>query len=463
MMLTPEPTAERVWSRFYKRSGAAAHAGSNASGVKRIRLAAGAAAGSAFLAILLTGCGANSAPAGLHGMPPALVEVTPVVKEHVELHTEWVATIDGSVNAQIQPQVTGYLIRQNYREGSFVRKGQVLFEIDPRPMQAALDQARAVLSQAESEVVQAETAVTQADSEIAQTAAQLRKAELDVKRDEPLAAARAVPQSQLDTELQVLAATRAALDASKARAATSRAGVKTARSAVMAARANVEQAELNLGFTKVESLIDGIAGVAQTQIGNLVKPDTVLTSVSKVDPIRVYFPISESEYLEFMAPLKGNGQRDLLRTSKGSLELILTNGAVYPHRGSVAFTDREVDATTGTIRIAAEFANPGNVLRPGQFGRIRTVSADVRDALLIPQRAVTEVQGQPQVAVVGADNKVETRVVKLGSAIGTRYIVESGLKAGEQVVVEGVGKAFNGSTVSVKPAAAGDSAGRKAD
>lgn len=459
MMVTTESTAGSVWLRCRKLPDSAGAPSSAPRGKWRFRVAGAIAAGTVLLATLLTGCG--STPAGPQGMPPAVVEITPVVRESVELHSEWVATLDGSINAQIQPQVTGYLIRQNYREGSFVRQGQTLFEIDPRPMRATLDQARAVLSQAESEVAQAESAVLQADAEVAQTAAQLRKAELDVKRDEPLAAARAVPQSQLDTELQVLAATQAAMEAGKARAATARAAVKSAQSGVMAARANVQQAELNLGFTKVESWIDGIAGVAQTQIGNLVKTDTVLTSVSKVDPIRVYFPISESEYLALMGPSESNGQRNLLRGAKGSLELILTNGSVYSHRGSVAFADREVDAQTGTIRIAAEFANPGNVLRPGQFGRIRTVSADVRNALLIPQRAVTEVQGQPQVAVVGAGSKVETRMVKLGPAIGTRYIVESGLKEGEQVVVEGVGKAFNGSTVSAKPAAGGDAAGRK--
>ena len=458
---TTESTAGSVRLRFRKRLISAGTAASAAGDKWSSRAAGAIAGGTMLLATLLTGCGTT--PAGPQGMAPPVVEVAPIVAESVELHSEWVATLDGRVNAQIQPQVTGYLIRQNYREGSFVRKGQVLFEIDPRPMQAALDQARAVLSQAESQVAQAESAVLQAVAEVAQTAAQLRKAELDVKRDEPLAAARAVPQSQLDTELQVLAATQAALEAGKARAATARAAVKTAQSGVMAARANVEQAELNLGFTRVQSLIDGIAGVAQTQIGNLVKTDTVLTSVSTVDPIRVYFPISESEYLALMSPSEGDGQRNLLRGAKGSLELILTNGAVYSHRGSVAFADREVDAQTGTIRIAAEFANPGNMLRPGQFGRIRTVSADVRNALLIPQRAVTEVQGQPQVAVVGADSKVQTRMVKLGPAIGTRYIVESGLKEGEQVVVEGVGKAFNGSTVSAKPAAGGDAAGRKAN
>lgn len=463
MMVKTEPTMGSGRLRFRNRLNSPGTTVPGTAGKWRLPAPGTIAAGVVLLASLFTGCGASSAPAGPQSMPPPAVEVATVAKESVELHSEWVATLDGSVNAQIQPQVTGYLIRQNYREGSFVRQGQVLFEIDPRPMQAVLDQARAVLSQAESEVAQAQSGVLQADSEIAQTAAQLRKAELDVQRDQPLAAARAVSQSQLDTELQVLAATQAALEAGKARAATARAAVKTAQSGVMAARANVKQAELNLGFTRVESLIDGIAGVAQTQIGNLVKTDTVLTTVSKVDPIRVYFPISENEYLSLIGPAEGNGHRNLLRGSKGSLELILTNGSVYPHRGSVAFADREVDAQTGTIRIAAEFVNPGNILRPGQFGRIRTVSAEVRDALLIPQRAVTEVQGQPQVAVVGADSKVQTRVVKLGPAIGTRYIVESGLKQGEQVVVEGVGKAFNGSTVSPKPTAAGDEAGRKAN
>lgn len=416
-----------------------------------------------LLAALAAGCGANSAPAGQQGMPPAAVEVTPVAKESVELHTEWVATVDGSINAQIQPQVTGYLVRQNYREGSFVRKGQTLFEIDPRPMQAALDQARAVQAQSESEVAQAESAVLQAESELTQIAAQLRKAEIDVKRDEPLAAARAVSQSQLDTELQALAAAQAALQAGKAKVASSRAAVKTAQAAVKAAAANVEQAELNLGFTNVESLIDGVAGVAQTQIGNLVKTDTVLTTVSSVDPIRVYFPISEKEYLDLTGLSNAEKGLNLLQGGKASLELILTNGTVYPHRGRVIFADREVDANTGTIRLAAEFPNPGNILRPGQFGRIRTVSTEVRDALLIPQRAVTEVQGKPQVAVVGADRKVQIRMVTLGPAIGTRYIVEKGLQAGENVVVEGVGKAFNGSTVVAKPAASGDSAGRKAN
>ena len=294
-----------------------------------------------LLSALAAGCGSSSAPAGQQGMPLPTVEVTPVAKESVELHTEWVATVDGSVNAQIQPQVTGYLVRQTYREGSFVRKGQTLFEIDPRPLRAALDQARAVQAQSESEVAQAESAVLQRRSELTQIAAQLRKAEIDVKRDEPLVAARAVSQSQLDTELQALAAAQAAHQAGRAKVATSRAAVKTAQAAVKAAAANAEQAELNLGFTNVESLIDGVAGVARTQVGNLVKTDTVLTTVSSVNPIRVYFPISEREYLELTGLSGAEKGLNLLQGGKGSLELILTNGTVY-RIAAVIFADREV-------------------------------------------------------------------------------------------------------------------------
>jgi membrane fusion protein (multidrug efflux system) len=407
----------------------------------------------AALSALLVGCGARpSAESAASSLPT--VEVAPVAQENVQLHSEWVATLDGSVNAQIQPQVTGYLIKQDYREGAFVRKGQVLFEIDPRPMQAALDQARAQKAQAESQVAQAQSAVMQVDSELAQAAAQLRKAELDVKRDQPLVAAHAVSQGQLETEQQALVAAEANVRATKARAASSRAAVKAAEAAVAAAAANVSQAELNLGFTKVHSLIDGVAGVAQTQIGNLVKPETVLTSVSQVNPIRAYFPISEREYLDLAGATNGKSKSGLLQsTTASSLELVLTNGAVYPHKGRVAFADRQVDAQTGTLRMAAEFPNPGNILRPGQFGRIRTASANGRDALLIPQRAVTDVQGKYQVAVVDTGNKVHIRPVTLGLAVGSRFIVEQGLRAGERVVVEGVAKAADGAAVAVKPAA----------
>lgn len=372
-------------------------------------------------------------------MSPPDVDFEEIAQKDVSVHSEWVATIDGSVNAQIQPQVTGYLIKQNYREGMPVRKGDVLFEIDPRPFQAALDQAHGQLAQVQSQVLQSESQVIQAQ-------ANLGKAELDVKRDTPLVEARAIPQSQLDTEIQAKAASEAAYQASKAAVENSKAAVKSARAAVATA-------ELNLGFTKVLSLVDGVAGIAQIQIGNLVTPGSVLTTVSQVNPVRVYFPISESEYLNIADKIKPGAVGDLLRDTRAvPLELILTNGSVYPHKGRVIFADRQVDAQTGTIRIAGAFPNPGNILRPGQFGRIRALTSVRKSALLVPQRAVTDMQGQQQVAVIGANNKVSIRNVTLGQQYETYWVVEKGLKEGERVVTEGIAKAQDGGTVTPKPA-----------
>lgn len=399
-----------------------------------------------------SGCGSSPASAANDSAPPPPeVEITTVAEEPIEIFSEWVATLDGSVNAQIQPQVTGYVVRQNYKEGAFVRKGEVLFEIDPRPFQAIVDQAKGQVAQAESQVLQAESQVKQAESAEAQAVAQRAKAELDVKRDTPLAKARAIAQSQLDTESQALIAAEAAVKAAQANIITSQAGVKTANAAVVAAKAGLSQAELNLGFTEVHSLIDGVAGVAQTQIGNLVKTDTVLTTVSQVDPIRVYFPISEKEYLGLAMKLKGVQNSLLNDPNTPGLELILTNGGTYPHKGRIAFVDREVNADTGTIRVAAAFANPGNILRPGQFGRIRALTSRKPNALLIPQRAVTEIQGKFQVAVVGEGNKVELKNITLGPAQGSRFVVEDGLAAGDRIVVEGLARAANGGTVTPKP------------
>ncbi|WP_051670141.1 efflux RND transporter periplasmic adaptor subunit [Bryobacter aggregatus] len=392
---------------------------------------------------LLNSCGAKNAAAGAPQMPPPEVEVASVAQEDVQVRNEWVATIDGNVNAQIQAQVMGYLIKQQYQEGAFVRKDQILFEIDPRPFQAVVDQTAGQLAQAEGQVAQAESQVTQAESQVAQAAAQLAKAEQDVKRDSPLVQARAIAQSQLDAELQAKAAAEAAWKASKANVGVSLAGVKSAQAAVKVAKANLAQAELNLGFTKVRSLIDGIAGVAQTQIGNLVKNDTVLTTVSQLNPFRVYFPISEHEYLTLSSTLLKNHQA-------APLQLILGNGKVYEHPGRVSFADRQVDSQTGTIRMAATFANPGNVMRPGQFGRIRAQTGEQKGALLIPQRAVTELQGKQQVALVGADNKVQIRTIKLGQSVGSRYVVEHGLQVGDRVIVEGLAKAMDGGMVVPK-------------
>ncbi|HWZ99713.1 MAG TPA: efflux RND transporter periplasmic adaptor subunit [Candidatus Dormibacteraeota bacterium] len=350
------------------------------------------------------GCGGpKAAPA-----PPAPeVEVTTVIQKDVPIYGEWVATLDGYVNAQIQPQVSGYIVQQNYKEGSYVRKGQTLFRIDPRPFQAVLDQAKAQLAQAE---------------------AQLGKTQLDVDRDTPLAKERAIAQSQLDNDIQANLA---------------------AKAAVKAAEAQVEQAELNMGFTNVTSLVDGIAGIAQVQIGNLVNQSAVLTAVSQVDPIKAYFPISEQEYMHFAERINTHNQQEY-PSDAPPFDLILADGTTYPQKGRLLLTDRQVDITTGSIRIVCAFPNPKNILRPGQFGRVRA-AGDVRlGALLVPQRAVTELQGSYQVFVVGADGKANVRAVTVGERVGTMWIVESGLKAGENVVVEGVQKIRDGVPVRVK-------------
>jgi RND family efflux transporter MFP subunit len=335
-----------------------------------------------------------------------------------------VATLDGYVNAQIQPQVSGYLIKQNYREGALVHKGDVLFEIDPRPFQAVLDQAKGQLAQAKGQLAQAQ--------------AQLGLAEINVKRDTPLAAAHAIAQSQLDNDLQSRAQAQALVQADEA--------------AIETAEANIEQAELNLGFTRVRSLLDGIAGIAQTQIGNLVSQSTVLTVVSQVDPIKAYFPISEQEYLQVSERIKPGAQGDWLRnTSSVPLELTLTNGNIYGRKGNIVFADRQVNSQTGTIRIVGAFANPGNVLRPGQFGRIRALTGVKKDALLVPQRAVSELQGRYQLAVVSDQKKVTIRDVKMGERVGGLWVVESGIQPGERVVSQGVSKVRDGQPVSPKP------------
>ena len=356
-------------------------------------------------ASLQSGCGGPAAPASMP--PPPEVKVVPVEQRDVPIVSEWVATLDGYVNAMIQPQVIGYVIKQNYKEGSAVRRGDVLFEIDPRPFQALLDQAKAQLAQAQ---------------------AQLGKTQLDVDRDTPLAKERAIAQSQLDNDIQANLA---------------------AKAAVQAAEAQVEQAQLNLGFTHVTSLVDGIAGIAQIQLGNLVSTSTVLTSVSQVDPIKVYFPISEQEYLRLAERINSQIQLEVPKDAP-SLDLVLADGTVYPQKGHILLTDRQVDVGTGSIRIVSAFPNPKHFLRPGQFGRVRAATYTRTGALLVPQRAVAELQGTFQVAVVGADNKVSIRNVKVGERVGSEWILDDGVKPGELVVVEGVQKARDGATVNPK-------------
>jgi len=360
-----------------------------------------------IVGIFASGCNRGRAATAA---PTPEVEVATVEQRDVPVFSEWVATLDGYVNAQIRPQVSGYIIKQTYTEGSLVRKGQVLFEIDSRPFTAALDRAKGDLAQAQ---------------------AQLGKSTLDVERDKPLAEAMAIAKSQLDNEVQAKLGAQAAVES---------------------ARAAVEQAALNLEWTKVTSLVDGIAGIAQVQIGNLVGSTSILTSVSQVEPIKAFFPISEREYVLVQKESTAISSKHPIRFFGNSLELILTDGSVYPQKGKILLADRQVDSNTGTIRIVAAFPNPGNVLRPGQYGRVRVETTMKKGALLLPQSAVAESQGSYQVAVVGSDHKVSMRAVKPGETVGTMWVIDEGLKPGEQVVVEGLQKLKEGMPVNPKPA-----------
>jgi membrane fusion protein (multidrug efflux system) len=333
------------------------------------------------------------------------VTVVKAVQTDVPITGEWVGTLDGYVNAQIQPQANGYLIRQDYREGSQVQEGQVLFEIDPRPFDAALEQAQGQLGQAQ---------------------AQLALAQINVNRDTPLAEAHAIARSQLDNETQQRA---------------------QAEAAVKSAEAAVATANLNLGFTKVRSLIAGVAGQATTQVGNLVSTQSVLTSVSQLNPIKVYFSISDSEYLALTKQAVMGGNDLLHGASKIPLTLTLSNGEVYPQKGRVVFVDRQLNSQTGAIRIAAAFPNPGNILRPGLFGRVKASTEVLHNAVLVPQVAVNEFQGQEQVYTVSANNTVHVNNVTLGPQYGDNWIVESGLGGGSLVITDNVQKLREGAPV----------------
>jgi membrane fusion protein (multidrug efflux system) len=353
----------------------------------------------------------NSSKASPAPPPPPEVSIITLHPERVSLSTEWIATLDGYVNAQIRPQVAGYLVRRDYEEGAIIRQGQVLFEIDPRPFEAALAQAQGRLSEAQ---------------------AQLGRTERDLERDRPLAAQRAIAQSQLDNDVQTNLA---------------------AQAAIRSATAAVDTAQLNLGFTKVTSLITGVAGIATAQIGDLAGPATLLTTVSQIDPIKAYFPLGEQDYLRMAGKINGRtASRQPWRGETG-LTLLLADGSVYPQNGSFLAADREIDPKTGTIRISATFPNPAHTLRPGQYGRVRAETMTLDDAILVPQRAVTELQGSYQLRIVTPDNRVAARTVKLGERVGSRWIVAEGVKPGERVVVEGA-VTRDGTVVNPKPFAA---------
>jgi membrane fusion protein (multidrug efflux system) len=364
-------------------------------------------AGLLLFLLFIVGCTKKEA-ATPPPMPPE-VEVTEVVEHNVPIFQEWVAQLNGQVNADITPKVQGYLIKKNYSEGFFVRKGQLLYEIDPRPFVAALDQAKAQVAMAE---------------------AQRSEAENNVVRDRPLAAESAIPQKQLDTDISTLAAASAQVDAAKA---------------------NMAQADLNLAWTKVYSPIDGLAGISNSNVGDLVGTTTKMTTVSQVNPIRAYFNISERDYLGEAQGISRLARGGNARGPSLPIEFIQANGVVFPAKGRIVLVNREVASSTGTIQVAAEFANKDGILRPGGFGTVRVETGTSKNALLVPQAAVIEVQSMYQIVVVTPDNKAEFRPVKVGERVGTNWIITDGLKPGEKIIVQGFMKVRQGTPVTPKP------------
>jgi len=374
------------------------------------------------------------------------VEVAEVSQKDVPVYAEWVGTLDGLINATIKAQVQGFLLKQNYKEGDVVRKDQALFEIDPREYQAALDQVKAVLNQSKGALDQVKAAQERAKADVSLQDARWTVAKANLVRVRPLAEQNAVSKKDLDDAIGTELSTRSAVEGAKAGVVAAEANIVAAQAQVVAAQANVEKAELNLAFTKITSPVDGIAGIAKAQIGNLVGPGSAeeLTTVSTVNPIKCYAGLSEQEYIKAQETKSS-------RTGKVPLDLILSDGTVYPLKGEIAFADRQVDVRTGTIRVAALFPNPQNLLRPGMFARMRAEVEVIKGALLIPQQGVSEVQGKYLVAVVGPDNKVAIKQVKMGQRTGELWVVSDGLKAGEKVVAEGIQKVRDGMAVNPQP------------
>jgi len=341
--------------------------------------------------------------------PPPTVQVAVVVQQDVPIFREWIGTLDGFVNADIKPQVAGYIQKQAYQEGTFVREGELLFLIDPRNYQDAVDQAKSTLNHNE---------------------AALAKVRLDVKRDKELIAAQAITRQQLDND-----------EAAERQAAAN----------VESARAALRQAQLSRGWAQVTSPITGIVGIAQVQVGNLVNTSTTMTTVSQVDPIKAQFNISEREYLR---SAQGNHWVEPGQSGKAALDLILEDGSIYPHPGSVIVVNRQVSQQTGTIAVQGSFPNPGNILRPGQYAKVRAAVETRKGALLVPQRAISELQGTYQLAVV-VDGKVEVRPVKTADQVGTMWIIDKGVRAGDKVIVSDYSRLRPGTPVNAVPASDG--------
>jgi len=404
-----------------------------------------------FTASLLLGAGSLSiigcarTMTGTGTQPPPEVEIASVEQKDIPIEREWIGTLDGMVNAAIKAEVTGYLLRQNYMEGSFVRKGQLLFEIDPRPFQAAVDQAKGQLAQANAQLAQAKAGLVQAQAQLTSAEANQRKAQMDEDRYIPLASQQAITQQDLDNAKESNHSMKAQVAASKAQVETANAQIEAAQAGVIAAAAAVETAKVNLGFTHLDSPIDGIAGAATTQVGNLVGPSSnAVTTVSTLDPIKANFTVSEQEYLKLSRADKG--------LSRLQLELVLSDGSVHPHKGKFSFADRQVTASTGAIQLTGLFPNPGNTLRPGQYAKVRAATGMRAGALLVPQRSVTETQGNYLVAVVDPNNTIRFAPVKVADRIGSKWVIEDGLKPGERVVTDGLFKIRPGAPVSPKGA-----------
>jgi membrane fusion protein, multidrug efflux system len=361
--------------------------------------------------LLFSGCEKKPPPA-----PPVQVQVITVTSRDVPIYQQWIGTLDGYPNAQIRAQVSGYLTKQDYAEGGAVKSGDLLFEIDPRPFQAALDQAL---------------------GKLAQDKALYGKTELDVKRYTPLARDQAISQEQLDDAVQANLAARASMQADQAA---------------------VESATLNLGFCRITSPIDGVAGTALAQIGDLVGPGgTVLTTVSTIDPMRVYFSISEQSYLAFYHQYTNAVER-AAQQEQLQLELILSDGSIYPYPGKWFFTSRQVDVNTGTLQVAGLFPNRDYILRPGQYGQVRAKTEMRHGAILVPQRAVMELQGSYQVAVIDTATNgfvAHVKTVRVGQQVGNDWLIEKGLEANDRVVAEGTQKVKEGTVVDPQPYKAG--------
>jgi RND family efflux transporter MFP subunit len=407
------------------------------------RIAGVAVALVAAVAVIAVVSRSGSTAAATAPAPPPTVEVASVEQRDLPIQREWIGTLDGLVNADIKAQVTGYLLQQDYTEGSFVHKNQLLFEIDPRPFQAAVDQAAGQLAQARAQLAQSQAGLVQAQAQVLSAQANQRMAQLNEEKYLPLARDNAVTQQDLDNARQTNQANKAQVAASEAQVETAKAQIEASRAAVQAAEAALETAKVNLGFTRLTSLIDGVAGRATVQVGNLVGPSSnAVTTVSTLDPIRANFTVSEQEYLSL-------ARADALH--KLQLKVILADGTEHPHPGRFSFADRQVDQNTGSIQMTALFPNPGNLLRPGQYAKVRAIVGDLRGALLVPQAAVTELQGGYEVTVVGHDNHVAVRTVQVGEQVGTLWVINEGLRRGERVVVEGQEAVKPGALVTAKP------------